>query len=50
MFYTLILGSKYATTTAYKETENLSKVALDKFASWFEKKEYEWLGLAYSQV
>lgn len=39
-----------ATTTAYKETgKGLSKVAMDKLLPGL-KKEYEWLGLAYSQV
>jgi putative transposase len=39
-----------ATTTAYKETrKGLSKAAMDKLLPGL-KKEYEWLGLAYSQV
>jgi putative transposase len=39
-----------ATTTAYKETgKGLSKAAMDKLLPSL-KKEYEWLGLAYSQV
>ncbi|GAX40600.1 transposase, IS605 OrfB family protein [Tolypothrix sp. NIES-4075] len=39
-----------ATTTAYKETgKGLSKVVMDKLLPGL-KKEYEWLGLAYSQV
>ena len=39
-----------ATTNAYKETgKGLSKVAMDKLLPGL-KKEYEWLGLAYSQV
>ncbi|MEH2360407.1 RNA-guided endonuclease InsQ/TnpB family protein [Nostoc sp.] len=39
-----------ATTTAYKDTgKGLSKAAMDKFLPGL-KKEYEWLGLAYSQV
>ena len=39
-----------ATTTAYKETgKGLSKAAMDKLLPLL-KKEYEWLGLAYSQV
>ncbi|MFB2978339.1 RNA-guided endonuclease InsQ/TnpB family protein [Microseira sp. BLCC-F43] len=39
-----------ATTTAYKETgKGLSKAAMDKMLPKL-KKEYEWLGLAYSQV
>ncbi|BAY66097.1 transposase [Calothrix brevissima NIES-22] len=39
-----------ATTTAYKETgKGLSKAAMDKLLPAL-KKEYEWLGLAYSQV
>ncbi|MBE9213586.1 transposase [Plectonema cf. radiosum LEGE 06105] len=39
-----------ATTTAYKETgKGLSKIAMDKLLPGL-KKEYEWLGLAYSQV
>ncbi|MGI2906525.1 RNA-guided endonuclease InsQ/TnpB family protein [Tolypothrix sp. VBCCA 56010] len=39
-----------ATTTAYKETgKGLSKAAMDKLLPEL-KKEYEWLGLAYSQV
>ncbi|WP_375512111.1 RNA-guided endonuclease InsQ/TnpB family protein [uncultured Nostoc sp.] len=39
-----------ATTTAYKDTgKGLSKVAMDKLLPGL-KKEYEWLGLAYSQV
>ena len=38
------------TTTAYKETaKGLSKAAMDKLLPGL-KKEYEWLGLAYSQV
>lgn len=39
-----------ATTSAYKETgKGLSKAAMDKLLPGL-KKEYEWLGLAYSQV
>lgn len=39
-----------ATTEAYKETgKGLSKAAMDKLLPGL-KKEYEWLGLAYSQV
>ncbi|MDJ0617754.1 MAG: transposase [Calothrix sp. MO_192.B10] len=39
-----------ATTTAYKETgKGLSKASMDKLLPGL-KKEYEWLGLAYSQV
>lgn len=39
-----------ATTTAYKETgKGLSKAAMDKLLPGL-KKEYEWLGLTYSQV
>jgi putative transposase len=39
-----------ATTTAYKETgKGFSKAAMDKFLPGL-KKEYEWLGQAYSQV
>ncbi|KAB8315708.1 IS200/IS605 family element transposase accessory protein TnpB [Tolypothrix campylonemoides VB511288] len=39
-----------ATTTAYKESgKGLSKAAMDKLLPGL-KKEYEWLGLAYSQV
>jgi putative transposase len=39
-----------ATTVAYKETgKGLSKAAMDKLLPGL-KKEYEWLGLAYSQV
>jgi len=39
-----------ATTTAYKETgKGLSKAAMDKLLPGL-KKEYEWLGFAYSQV
>jgi len=39
-----------ATTTAYKETrKGLSKAAMDKLLPGL-KKEYEWLGQAYSQV
>ncbi|MBG1243984.1 RNA-guided endonuclease InsQ/TnpB family protein [Nostoc sp. NZL] len=39
-----------ATTIAYKETgKGLSKAAMDKLLSGL-KKEFEWLGLAYSQV
>jgi len=39
-----------ATTTVYKETgKGLSKAAMDKLLPGL-KKEYEWLGLAYSQV
>ena len=39
-----------ATTTTYKETgKGLSKAAMDKLLPGL-KKEYEWLGLAYSQV
>ncbi|MCC3489865.1 MULTISPECIES: transposase [unclassified Microcoleus] len=39
-----------ATTTAYKETgKGLSKAAMDKLLPGL-KKEFEWLGLAYSQV
>ena len=39
-----------ATTTAYKETgKGLSKAVMDKLLPGL-KKEYEWLGLAYSQV
>ncbi len=39
-----------ATTIAYKETgKGLSKAAMDKLLPGL-KKEYEWLGLAYSQV
>jgi putative transposase len=39
-----------ATTTVYKETgKGLSKAAMDKLLPSL-KKEYEWLGLAYSQV
>lgn len=39
-----------ATTEAYKETgKGISKVAMDKLLPEL-KKEYEWLGLAYSQV
>ncbi|MGH8002468.1 MAG: helix-turn-helix domain-containing protein, partial [Brasilonema sp.] len=37
-----------ATTTTYKETgKGLSKAAMDKLLPGL-KKEYEWLGLAYS--
>jgi transposase len=40
----------HATTTEYKETgKGLSKAAMDKLLPSL-KKEYEWLGLAYSQV
>ena len=39
-----------ATTTAYKETgKGFSKAAMDKLLPGL-KKEYEWLGLAYSQI
>ncbi|BAZ21452.1 IS891/IS1136/IS1341 transposase [Kalymmatonema gypsitolerans NIES-4073] len=39
-----------ATTIAYKETgKGLSKAAMDKLLPGL-KKEYEWLGIAYSQV
>ena len=39
-----------ATTVAYKEISiGLSKAAMDKLLPGL-KKEYEWLGLAYSQV
>lgn len=39
-----------ATTSAYQETgKGLAKVAMDKLLPGL-KKEYEWLGLAYSQV
>lgn len=40
----------HATTSAYKQTgKGLSKAAMDKLLPGL-KKEYEWLGIAYSQV